>query len=208
MCITVCKYVWYLPLLLLLLLWYLFVLICLLYLFNCICKHSSVYYDCFYYLWLLFLLSFSYYLYISIYTQGSKSAWVVVHLYQDSIVECRLLDETLLQIAQKFKYIKFLKIKSTQAVENWPDRNLPTLFLYHDGELKTQLITLKEVGGKTMKLEGSLVLYGNMLLVYVLCYLSYYYYLQIKTVALPVSAKAVMHYTKLQYKKCTTSLCT
>lgn len=59
---------------------------------------------------------------------------MAVHLYQDSVIECRLLEETLLQIAVKFKYIKFLKIKSTQAVENWPDRNLPSLFLYHEGK--------------------------------------------------------------------------
>lgn len=87
-------------------------------------------------------------------TDASKSCWVIVHLYQDYITECRLLENALLILASKFKYIKFLKIRSTQAVENWPEKNLPTLFLYHEGELKQQMITLKQVGGKSMKTEG------------------------------------------------------
>ena len=83
-------------------------------------------------------------------TECSKSCWVVAHLYQDSIVECRLLEDRLVNISKKFKYIKFVKIRSTQAVENWPENRLPTLFLYNEGELKLQLFTLKEIGGKTM----------------------------------------------------------
>ncbi len=87
-------------------------------------------------------------------TEASKNSWVVVHLYQDSVIECRLLEEALLNVSKRFKYIKFLKIKSNQAIENWPERNLPSLFIYHDGEMKVQLITLKELGGKTMKPVG------------------------------------------------------
>ena len=51
------------------------------------------------------------------------------------------------------KAVKFLKILSTAAVENWPDRNLPTLFLYKGGELRTQLLGLKKVGGRGMGVE-------------------------------------------------------
>lgn len=89
---------------------------------------------------------------ISQVTEGSKAGyWVVVHLYQDSVIECRLVEEALQQLAPKFKYVKFLKIRSTQAIENWPERNLPTIFVYKDGNMQKQLLTLKEVGGKTMK---------------------------------------------------------
>jgi hypothetical protein len=87
-------------------------------------------------------------------TEASRSCWVVVHLYQDSVIECRLLEESLQILARKFKYIKFLKIKSTQAVENWPERNLPTLFMYNEGELKIQMITINQIGGKSMKPDG------------------------------------------------------
>jgi len=85
--------------------------------------------------------------------ETSKTCWVVISLYQDSIVESRLLDEILLVLAPKFKYIKFLKIKAQQAVENWPESRLPTLFLYNEGELKHQLFTLNELGGKSTKAD-------------------------------------------------------
>lgn len=60
----------------------------------------------------------------------------------------------MMRLAPKFKYIKFVKIRSTQAIENWPEKNLPTVFFYHGGELKTQLITLSSVGGKKMTADG------------------------------------------------------
>ena len=91
---------------------------------------------------------------------SSHNNWVIVHLFQDSKVECQLMDEAINELALKFKYIKFVRIKSTSAIENWPDANLPTLFMYNEGEAKDQIMTLKSLGGKTMKpidLEWALV---------------------------------------------------
>lgn len=85
-------------------------------------------------------------------TEASKNEAglsVIVHLYQDRVEECRLLEEILREMARKFKAIKFVSIVATAAVENWPDRNLPTLFIYQDGALKTQLLGLKKVGGRS-----------------------------------------------------------
>jgi hypothetical protein len=88
-------------------------------------------------------------------TDGSQGADVVVHLYQDSMVECQLMDEALRNLAGRFKYIKFLRIKYNQAIENWPERNLPTVFVYSKGTLKTQIVTLSTVGGKSMTPSGT-----------------------------------------------------
>jgi hypothetical protein len=71
------------------------------------------------------------------------------------VIECRLLEEVLLAVARKFREVKFIKILSTTAVENWPDRNLPTLFVYNDGELKTQLLTIKKLGGRSTTAKGT-----------------------------------------------------
>jgi len=84
-------------------------------------------------------------------TDSSKTCWVVVHLYQDCIPHCSLLDEAMILLAPKFRAVKFVKIRSTQAVENWPDRNLPTLFVYNEGELKHQMLTAKALGGDSMR---------------------------------------------------------
>lgn len=89
-------------------------------------------------------------------TEASNSCWVLVNLYQDSVEECRIMEAILIDIAAKFKALKIVKIRSTQAVENWPDKNLPTLFFYHDGALKNQILTLKELGGKSTTVEGIL----------------------------------------------------
>lgn len=83
-------------------------------------------------------------------TEASKTCTVIVFLYQDSIIDCNIMDEALITLSNKFKDIKFTKIKSTSAVENWPDYNLPTLFIYKDSQLIQQLLTLKQVHGKSM----------------------------------------------------------
>jgi hypothetical protein len=83
-------------------------------------------------------------------TEASNESWVIAFLYEDGHVECRVMEEALRLLAPQHKYIKFVKIKSVACVENWPARNLPTLFMYHDGDLAQQLLTLAKVGGKQM----------------------------------------------------------
>jgi hypothetical protein len=89
-------------------------------------------------------------------SEASKAAWVVVHLFQDSIVECRIVEEIFTKLSAKFRDVKFVKIRSTQAIENWPDKNLPAIFVYHDGVLNSQLITLTSIGGKSATADGKL----------------------------------------------------
>jgi hypothetical protein len=88
-------------------------------------------------------------------TESSNSCVVVVHLHENSSIECQIVDEALQRLAPKFRYVKFLKIKSTQAIENWPERNLPTIFIYEKGALKTQILTLSRLGGKTATADGN-----------------------------------------------------
>ena len=79
-------------------------------------------------------------------TDASKTgATVVVHLHAESMIESRLLHEHLITLATKFKYIKFCRIKGSDAVPNWPDANCPTLFVYQDGELKHDLLKVSSL---------------------------------------------------------------
>ncbi len=87
-------------------------------------------------------------------TEASKSCTVVIHLYSDSVIQCELMGSALEVLAGKFREVKFLKIRSTQAIENWPDRNLPSLFVYRSGELSDQVLTLNELGGNSMTADG------------------------------------------------------
>jgi hypothetical protein len=91
---------------------------------------------------------------ISEVTEGSKTCLVIAHLYEDSVVECQLMENALSVLAPKFPHIKFVRIKSTHAIENWPTRNLPTLFIYQNGDLSHQLLTLKSLYGTSMTADG------------------------------------------------------
>ena len=84
-------------------------------------------------------------------TECSRSCWILVLLYQDSVPHCALVEEAFISLAGKFKAVKFIKIRSTQAIENWPDKNLPTVFAYNEGELKHQALTIKALGGDSMR---------------------------------------------------------
>lgn len=53
---------------------------------------------------------------------------------------CALINQHLRELAIKFKATKFLKSISTTCVPNYPDKNLPTIFVYFEGEMKAQLI--------------------------------------------------------------------
>jgi hypothetical protein len=102
-------------------------------------------------------------------TEASQNCTVLVHLYEDSIVECAVMDEAMKLLAPKFKYLKFLRIKSTHAIENWPERNLPALFIYEGGNMKTQIVTLKPLNGKSTKAEGKIYTVFNSCFFYFVC---------------------------------------
>lgn len=81
-----------------------------------------------------------------------KGTGVVCFLYKDSIDECRLLAGYLDQLAAKHPATKFVSIVGDQCIPNYPDRNLPTLLVYRNGELHRQIIGLRpEIGLDGMK---------------------------------------------------------
>ena len=84
--------------------------------------------------------------YISEVSNASKEVPVVVHLYSER-EECLVLDKILQEVANRHKYVKFVRIKGCLAIPNYPDRNCPTLVIYNDGENKGQIVGLSQFGG-------------------------------------------------------------
>ena len=82
---------------------------------------------------------------------SNTGCWVICCLYEDHIPGCTLMLEAMAANAKKFRDIKFVKIKSQQAVEKMPESKLPALFLYRDGKNSIQEFTLANFGGMTMK---------------------------------------------------------
>ncbi|XP_054268963.1 viral IAP-associated factor homolog [Macrosteles quadrilineatus] len=78
--------------------------------------------------------------YVEQVNKAGEGVWVVLHLYKQGIPLCALINQHLSELATKFKATKFLKSISTTCVPNYPDRNLPTIFVYFEGDMKAQLI--------------------------------------------------------------------
>ncbi|KAI8329651.1 thioredoxin-like protein [Chlamydoabsidia padenii] len=87
-------------------------------------------------------------------TEASKEYHVVVHLYQNYIPACKLMNQCLDQLANQFKATKFVKIIADQCVPNYPDRNVPTLLIYGDGDIKANLVGALQFGGMGMTVKG------------------------------------------------------
>ena len=90
-------------------------------------------------------------------TEASNKAFVLVHLTSSlgTNVESRLLAELWRELAQKFGEIKFCEIRADMCIEGYPERNTPTILVYRDGDIKKQVVTLRELGGEQTAIGGT-----------------------------------------------------
>ncbi len=54
-------------------------------------------------------------------------------------------------LAVKFPSVKFVKSISTTCIPNYPDKNLPTIFVYHEDKMVKQFIGPLEFNGEKLK---------------------------------------------------------
>ncbi|KAI7852500.1 thioredoxin-like protein [Circinella umbellata] len=87
-------------------------------------------------------------------TEASKECYVVVHLFKDYIPACKLMNQHLAQLAKEFKATKFVKIVSDQCIPNYPDRNVPTLLVYGEGDIKANIVGAVAFGGMNMTVSS------------------------------------------------------
>lgn len=78
----------------------------------------------------------------------------VTLFHSTSIPLCTLINQHLSTLARKFPQTKFLKSISTTCIPNYPDRNLPTIFIYFEGQMKAQFIGPLVFGGMNLKVDG------------------------------------------------------
>ena len=71
-----------------------------------------------------------------------------------SIPLCSLINQYLSNLARKFPETKFLKSISSVCIPNYPDKNLPTIFVYFENDLKKQFVGPFAVGGLNSKQDG------------------------------------------------------
>lgn len=90
-------------------------------------------------------------------TDASKEAYVLVLLTssQGTNTESRVLIEIWRELATRFGDVKFCQMRADLCIEGYPDKNTPTVLVYKDGDIKKQLVTLRELGGVRTKTPGT-----------------------------------------------------
>lgn len=88
--------------------------------------------------------------YVQEVTKAGEGLWVILHLYKQGIPLCALINQYLSELARKFPDVKFIKAISTTCIPNYPDRNLPTVFVYWEGDIKAQFIGPLVFGGMNL----------------------------------------------------------
>ncbi|CAG9839639.1 unnamed protein product [Diabrotica balteata] len=88
--------------------------------------------------------------YINEVNKAGEGIWVILHLYKQGIPLCALINEYMKHLAVKYPTVKFLKSISTTCIPNYPDKNLPTVFVYFEGDLKKQIAGPLEFRGPNL----------------------------------------------------------
>jgi len=88
--------------------------------------------------------------YVDEVNKAGDDVWVVLHLYKSGIPLCELINQHIQGLARKFPTVKFLKSVSTTCIPNYPDKNLPTLFIYFEGNMKNQIAGPMSFGGMSL----------------------------------------------------------
>ena len=66
------------------------------------------------------------------------------------------------ELAKRFGDVKFCQIRADLCIEGYPEKNTPTVLVYKDGDIKKQLVTLRELRGPQTKAEGTSVDYSEI----------------------------------------------
>ncbi|CAG9127980.1 unnamed protein product [Plutella xylostella] len=91
--------------------------------------------------------------YVQEVNKAGDNIWVVIHLYKQGIQQCALLNQHFRQLAAKFPYTKFLKAVAQTCIPNFPERNLPSVFVYFEGDMKKQFVGPHELRGTALTVE-------------------------------------------------------
>src|SRR5688572_7476250 len=83
--------------------------------------------------------------YSSAVTEASRDGTAIFVLLTSSSggnVESRLLSELWRRLAEKYADLKFCEMRADMAIEGYPDKNCPTILVYKDEQILSQVVTL------------------------------------------------------------------
>lgn len=89
--------------------------------------------------------------YVTEVNKAGKGIWVVLHVYRNSIPLCKVINEYIAALATQFPEVKFLKSVADVCIPNYPDKNVPSIFIYFEDQLKKQFVGPEIFGGLRLK---------------------------------------------------------
>lgn len=89
-------------------------------------------------------------------TEESHKAFILVLLTSShgTNTESQILIEIWRELSKKFGEIKFCQIRGDLCIDDYPDRNTPTILVYKDADVKKQIVTLRELRGQQTTSQG------------------------------------------------------
>merc|ERR1711874_483747 len=99
--------------------------------------------------------------YVQEVNKAGEDVFVVLHLYKQGVPLCALINEYMNRLAPRFPCTKFIKAISTTCIPNYPDKNLPTIFVYYEGNMKGQLIGPEQFRGMNLTADEFEYLLGQ-----------------------------------------------
>jgi len=79
--------------------------------------------------------------YVKEVTNAPEDIYCFVHLYQDYVPECTVLNRVLEELSNRHREVKFCAIKAHDANSEYPDKALPTLIVYKNKEVRLGIPT-------------------------------------------------------------------
>lgn len=100
--------------------------------------------------------------YVNEVNKAGDDIWVVLHLYARGIPFCALLNQHMNELAIKFPTVKFVRSIAQTCIPNFPEKNLPAFFIYHNGQLKKQFLGAIDLRGPKVTLDELEFLLGQV----------------------------------------------
>lgn len=91
--------------------------------------------------------------YVDEVNKAGDGIYVVLHLYKQGIQLCALINQFMTNLATRFPETKFIKSIASTCIPNFPEKNLPSVFIYHEGQLLKQIIGPVELRGEKLTVE-------------------------------------------------------
>lgn len=91
--------------------------------------------------------------YVDEVNKAGEGIHVVLHLYKQGITLCALINQFLTNLAARNPEVKFLRSIASTCIPNFPEKNLPSIFIYYEGQMQKQIIGPIELRGEKLTLN-------------------------------------------------------